>query len=317
MKTYLRGLLFAILGTGSMVACTSSPSFPVRPNPSTTASHSHKTGSFQGFGGFPLYEQSWHPEGAVRAVLVIHHGLKDHSKRYGDFANRLTKQGFAVYAYDMRGHGRSSGPRARLDNFNDLIEDLDIFLGRVRQQEPNTPIFLLGHSVGGAVVTLYTLEKQPNLAGLIVMAPAIRIDRQPLEAGILPVAGTLLPNFPALDTPDRLFSRDPQVVQEMGTDPYIYHERGPARTGKGLIQALATIWAKADELKVPILGMHGTADELTDPRGTVELLQRSHSTDQSMLLYQGLYHDLIHEPEREQVMTDCEQWLQAHITPKK
>lgn len=274
---------------------------------------SHRTGSFEGHGGLPLFEQSWHPEGTPRAVLVVHHGLKDHSTRYGDFAARLVGRGIAVYGFDMRGHGHSAGRRATLDDFDQNLGDLQVFMDRVRAREPGRPVFLLGHSVGGAVVTLFTLERRPNLAGLIVMAPAIRVDRAPIEAAATPIAGALTPNFGAVDVPDEFFSRSPEVRREMASDPLVYHPTGPARTAAALVGAIARVWAAADTLDTPVLGLHGTADRATDPRGTAELVRRARTTDRTLHLYRGLYHDLIHEPERDQVMGDVERWIDAHL----
>ncbi|HWM85197.1 MAG TPA: lysophospholipase [Kofleriaceae bacterium] len=300
-----------LMATGLLLACGGPPTMAARPlAPSRTAGIEHRTGVFRGAGGALLVEQSWRPvDRAPRAVLVIHHGLKDHSSRYRDFARRLVARGYAVHAYDMRGHGHSSGPRASLDDFGDLTSDLDAFLHRVRRREPGRPIFLMGHSVGGAVVTLYAVERRPPLAGLILLAPALRVDRPPLAAAATPIAGALLPDLPVVDTPDELFSRSPEVVRGMARDPLVYHQVGPARTAAALTRALERIWRGADRLDLPLLGLHGTADQLTSPRGTAELLRRARGRDRTLLLYTGLYHDLVHEPERVQVMLDIEHWL--------
>ncbi len=308
------------LAACASLACAGPPVLSARPPPASElpayAEGEHRTGVFEGHGGTQLFEQSWRPAGAVRAVLVAHHGLKDHSDRYGDFARRLNARGVAVYAFDMRGHGRSAGRRASLDDFDDSLDDLAIFMARVRQREPGAPVFLLGHSVGGAMVTLFTLERRPALAGLVVLAPALRVDRTPVEAAATPVAAALMPNFPVVDTPDRYFSRSPEVVAEMGSDPFVYHEVGPARTAAGLVDAIERIWSRAGTLDVPLLGVHGTADRLTDPRGTAELVRRARTRDRSLLLYRGLYHDLIHEPERDQVMGDIERWIDEHLAAR-
>lgn len=308
-------LALAALG---LAGCAAPAHLPLRPLAALAPSGgvTHATGTFQGRGGVELFEQSWRPESPPRAVLVAMHGLKDHSSRYGEFARRLVARGFAVHAFDMRGHGHSSGRRAALDSFDDLTGDLDIFMARVRQREPGLPVFLLGHSVGGAIVTLYTLERRPALAGLITLAPALRVDRAPIEAAATPIAAALLPNFPVVNTPDEDFSRDPAVVREMGSDPLVYHSVGPARTAAALIDAIGHIWERADTLDVPLLGMHGTVDRLTDPRGTAELVRRARHRDRTLILYRGLVHDLIHEPERDQVMSDIERWLDEHLAAR-
>jgi len=315
--TMLHGTALVLAALG-LVGCAAPAHLPVRPLAAAAPSNgvTHATGTFQGRGGVELFEQSWRPEAPPRAVLVAMHGLKDHSSRYGDFARRLVARGFAVHAFDMRGHGHSSGRRAALDSFDDLTGDLDIFMARVRQREPGLPVFLLGHSVGGAIVTLYTLERRPALAGLITLAPALRVDRSPIEAAATPIAAAMLPNFPVVNTPDEDFSRDPAVVREMGADPLVYHSVGPARTAAALVDAIGHIWERADTLDVPLLGMHGTVDRLTDPRGTAELVRRARHRDRTLILYRGLVHDLIHEPERDQVMSDIERWLDEHLAAR-
>jgi alpha-beta hydrolase superfamily lysophospholipase len=262
-----------------------------------------------------LYEQSWRPAATPRATLVIHHGLKSHSAHYAELAHRLVALGFAVHAYDMRGHGRSAGRRASLDDFEDLVTDLSAFVERVRIREEGRPLFVMGHSVGGVVVTLYTVERRPAIAGLLVLAPALRVDRMPIEAAFTPLTATLAPNLPVVDVPDEWFSRSPEVVAEMARDPLVHHPAGPARTAGGLLAALEKIWAGAHEIDVPLLALHGTADRATDPRGSVELVDRVRTRDRTLLLYRGLYHDLVREPERDQVMRDIEQWLETRAAP--
>jgi acylglycerol lipase len=297
----------------TLAACAGPPIAPARPF--RAGSTDHGTGVFRGAGGIELVEQWWRPARTPRAVLVIHHGLKSHGSHYAELAGRLVARGYAVHAYDMRGHGRSAGRRAALDDFDDLLADLDLFLARVRRREPGRPIYLAGHSVGGAVVTLYVLSRRRSLAGLILLAPALRVDRPPIAAAATPMAAALFPNLPAVDVPDEQFSRSPAVRREMAADPLIYHRPGPVRTAAALTAALARIWARADEIDLPLLGMHGTADRATSPRGSAELVRRARSPDKTLLLYRGLYHDLVREPERDQVMTDIERWLDRRSPP--
>jgi alpha-beta hydrolase superfamily lysophospholipase len=296
-----------------VIAACAPPMMDARPAaPKSDNGIQHETRVTIGVHDTPLFEQSWRPSSTPRAVLVIHHGLKSHSDHYAEFAGRLVAKGFAVHAYDMRGHGRSAGMRAALDDFEDLTADLSNFVERVRAREGNAPIFVMGHSVGGAVVSLYTVERKPNIAGLILLAPAIRVDRMPLEAAFTPMTVALLPNLPLVDVPDEFFSRSPAVVEEMGKDPLIYHPAGPARTAGGLLAALEKVWAGVETVEVPVFALHGTADKATDPRGSAEFIRRVHSTDRTLKLYPGLYHDLVREPERETVMHDLEEWLEHH-----
>lgn len=282
--------------------------------PTIAATGAHETGSFVGLHGTKLFEQSWHPGGKTKAVIVIHHGLKSHSEHYAGFAERATGLGYGVYAYDMRGHGRSEGPRATLDDFEDLVTDLDTFLKKVQEREPNLPIFLVGHSAGGAVATLYVEERRPphpKVAGLVLLAPGLRVEQPLPVVAAVPLTSATNPNFPAVDTPNELFSRDPAQKKAMDDDPLIYQSPGPARTAGGLFGAIEKVWMHPEAVDVPLLGLHGTGDKITDPRGTAELVARAGTRDKKLLLYKGLFHDLMHEPEKDQVQDDIFAWLKA------
>ena len=298
-------------------ACASPPNLPLRPQStpqSQGAAVLHEAGAFAGHDGLQLFEQSWHPAaGRPRAVVVVHHGLKDHSDRYGALAEQLVADGLAVYAFDMRGHGRSAGPRASIGSIDDLLDDLAIFMDRVRAREPGVPIFLLGHSVGGLAVTLFTLERHPSLAGLIVLAPAVRAEASTLEIAATPVVAALTPNLPVVDVPDTAFVRMREEQEAMASSPFVYHEVGPARTAASIADGIRRVWARAEELDVPLLGLHGTVDRATDPRGTVELAHRAKTTDRTLFLYRGVRHDLLHEPEHMQVEMDIEKWILARV----
>jgi acylglycerol lipase len=319
MSMELRNRIGALVTFGlAATACATPPNLALRPLPTSEPARvdgvRRETGSFAGHDGLVLFEQSWHPAASrPRAVVVAHHGLKDHSDRYGAFAERLVADGLAVYAYDMRGHGRSAGPRATIDSIDDLLDDLAIFLDRVRGREPGVPIFLLGHSVGGLAVTLFALERQPLLAGLIVLAPALRIEALPLEAAATPMVAALTPNFPVVDVPDSAFLRIPERAKEMGESSFVYHPAGPARSAGAVLDGIRRVWAHEQELDVPLLGLHGTADRATDPRGTLELVRTARTSDHTLLLYRGVFHDLLHEPEHDQVEGDIEKWILARL----
>ncbi len=272
----------------------------------------HPTGLFDGAGGERLFWQAWQPEGEPRGVLVVVHGLKDHSSRYSGLASELTAGGYAVYAFDLRGHGRSSGRRVRIDSFDQYVADLARFIELVRSREPGRPIFLLGHSMGGAIATLTAIEERPALAGLVLSGPALRLDVWPLTVPLTRNAGSLTPGLPFFRLSDDDFSSDPTVVAEIGRDPLVYHRGAPVGTAAGLIGAARRIWAGVDRLTLPVLALHGTRDELTSPAGSRELVARVRSDDATLRLYDGFMHDLLHEPDGERVAADIHAWLDAH-----
>jgi alpha-beta hydrolase superfamily lysophospholipase len=274
----------------------------------------HEALTFRG-AGIELYAQHWWPVHAEpRAVVVIHHGLADHSARYADLAARLVRAGYAVWALDMRGHGRSPGSRIGVDRADLFLDDLDALFRLVREREPGRPLFLYGHSVGGMVSCLYTIERQPELAGLVLVAPAIAFDAPPLQAAAISVFAALAPELPAVPPEHAAFSRRPEVVAEMDRDPLIHQGKGPARTARSITDGVARIWAAPERLQVPLLVEHGTADTLTAPSGSRDLVARAGSADRTLRLHQGLFHDMLREPDGagDRVADEIVAWLDAH-----
>ena len=265
--------------------------------------------------GLELYAQRWRPVGAEpKAVVVIHHGLADHSARYAAFAARLVHAGYAVWALDMRGHGRSAGPRITFESIDQPLADLDAFMRLVREREPGRPVFLYGHSIGGLVSCLYTIERQPALAGLVLAAPALAFDAPPLQAAAISVFGVIARGLPAVAPEHAAFSRRPEVVAEMNADPLIHQGKGPARTARSATDGVTRVWAAPERLRVPLLVEHGTADTLTAPAGSRDLVARAGTADRTLRLHDGLYHDLLREPDGggERVTSEIVAWLDAH-----
>ncbi|MBS2026446.1 MAG: lysophospholipase [Deltaproteobacteria bacterium] len=273
----------------------------------------HAEFGVEGVGGLPLFAQSWRPDGAPKAALVIVHGLKDYSTRYSAFADQAVQHGYAVYAFDLRGHGKSAGDRVTIDSFDDYLGDLDKVMAMVRTREPGKPVFLFGHSMGGCIVTLYTLRQKPDLKGLILSGPALKPgdDVSKFLIASTHIVSAVAPGLPVLDLPNANFSRDPQVVADMDKDPLVSQGKGPAHTAAQLLDAMEEIDSKMEQLQAPLFDLHGTADKLTNPEGSKELVKRAASTDKTLKLYEGLYHDLLHEPERAQVMSDILAWMDA------
>jgi alpha-beta hydrolase superfamily lysophospholipase len=250
----------------------------------------------------------------VRGVVVIMHGLKDYSARYQGFASRLAAGGYAVYAFDLRGHGRSAGPRVAPEHWLDYVDDLEQVLTSVEKQQPGKPVFLFGHSMGGAIAALAAEDHRPQLAGLILSGPALAIDAPPLLIAATRMSAALLPSAPALKLDNGDFSSDPANGPAMDHDPLVSQPPGPARTAGGLVDGMATIWNGVDRLTMPILALHGTKDRLTAPSGSRALIEAVPANDKTLRIYDGLFHDLLHEPngKGKQVEDDIVAWLDAH-----
>jgi len=260
-----------------------------------------------------LFNQFWKPQNP-KAVLLIVHGLKDHSSRYASHGEQLVSHGYAVYALDLRGHGKSEGERAFVGSFDDYLRDLDLFYDKVRRAEPGKPVFLFGHSMGGAIALLFALGRNPEIRGLVLSAPALKIpsDVSPLLVWFTKRLGGIAPKRPVFKLDNKLFTRDLEALAAMNSDPLIYNKPHPARTATELLRAIDRIQKTMSSLMIPIMLMHGTADKITNPDGSRRLDEAALSTDKTLKLYQGHYHDLLHDLENSDVANDLLQWLDGH-----
>jgi alpha-beta hydrolase superfamily lysophospholipase len=271
----------------------------------------HREFTSAGIGGIDLYAQAWLPEQSPRSVVVIAHGLGEHGGRYGRLAAELVATGHAVYAVDHRGHGRSPGPRANIGRFTQLVSDYSAFVGRAARQHPDAALFLLGHSMGGAVAFASAQRLQGTLRGLVLSAPALAVESPPagLQALMLRVMSNLSPNAGALTIAPGEVSRDPHVVAAYQNDPLVHHKPVPARTVQELLEAMQDFPRQAAGLRVPTLVLHGTADRLVPLSAVRPVCQAIASRDKTFRYYDGLSHEVLNEPEREQVVHDLMQWL--------
>lgn len=258
----------------------------------------HNEGFFEGVDGCQLYEQEWQPAASVAVVIMVH-GLAEHSSRYTPAATYLSSQGFAVYTFDLR----------------DYLADLGIFISRVQEREPDKPIFLFGHSLGGAIATLFVIRYQPHLSGLLLSAPALKTGSSipPLLVRLSGLARRIAPKLPTIKLEASAISRDPKVVEAYKQDPLVYRGGILARTGAEINGAIKEIQSRMEEVTLPLLILHGTADRITEVEGSKQLHARAGSEDKQLKLYEGLYHEILNEPEKEQVLENIKGWLRERI----
>lgn len=275
----------------------------------------HQEGWFTGKRDTRLFYQSWTPAGVPRAVLVLLHGLAEHGGRYQNLVNAMIPAGFAIYAADLRGHGRSEGKRCHVRRFGDYIEDLDSFVDLVRDKYPATRIFILGHSMGGTLAAAYAEAHQDRLTGLILSAPALKAGSSITSRDRL-LARTisfLFPSAGVASLESAAISRDPAVVTAYVNDPLVYTGRISARLGAELLWAVeVSIPASMSKISLPLLILHGTADRLCDPQGSRTLYGKVSSKDKSLRFYDGFYHEIFNDPERAAVFVDMREWLDRH-----
>jgi acylglycerol lipase len=304
-------MLRSLLVASVLAACAHTPHLDLRPeNP---APDGQAVGSFVTADGTKIFHRMWKPTAAQKGVLIIQHGLRDHSDNYDHLARRAAAQGFAVWAMDLRGHARSSGPRVAPNPWHDYVDDMHQFIKIVAEAEPGQPIFVMGHSMGGAIAALTVLDKQPaQVKGLILSAPVLNLGVPPFALAGVRLLGTIAPNLGVLKLDPSAFSTNPAIAPALVKDPLVEQGAGPARTAAGLAKGAADIWAKLDRLTMPVLALHGTIDKLTAPSGSRALIEHAPSTDKTLKIYDGFSHDLVHEPKGEQVENDILAWLDAH-----
>lgn len=265
--------------------------------------------------GLKLHTRHWHPGTEPAALVLLVHGYAEHCGRYDHVAETFVEQDAAVYAYDQRGHGRSDGRRAYVDRFENYLADLDLFRRTVTRKTPDVPVFLFGHSMGGLAVLLYVLNRPVDVRGLLLNAPAIKInpDLAPLLRRVAQSLGRLLPTLPTVPSPQAAISRDPAVVEAAQNDPLNYQGRTKARMGAELLRAGEEAQSRLQELATPFIVLHGTADPLAAPTWSKHLYERAATDDKTLKLYDGLYHETFNEPEQDQVLGDLCNWLGARV----
>jgi alpha-beta hydrolase superfamily lysophospholipase len=266
-------------------------------------------------GSSRLYQQSWSPDAQTRAVVLLVHGLGEHSSRYEHVANHLTRRGFAVYAFDHYGHGKSDGHAGFVERFSVYLDGVAAMLEKTQKEHPQQPLFLLGHSMGGLIAATFLLDHQAAFKAAVLSGPAIKSDQAPpaLVIALIRLLSVIVPTLPLIQLDASGVSRDQDVVNEYMNDPLVHHGKLSARLLAEMSAAMNDILRRADEIKVPIMLLHGEADQLTSPSGSAELFEAIGSTDKTLKTYPGLYHEIFNEPEQDEVLSDMSRWLEAHL----
>lgn len=276
----------------------------------------HRESELTATDGFRLFVQSWEPEDHAIGTVAIVHGLGEHSGRYAEVADALVRARYAVTALDWRGHGRTDGQRGHVRDYSVLLDDIGLLVEQVSSRGGELPVFLYGHSLGGNLVLNFALQRQPQIAGLVVTSPLIRLtSAPPLWKRMLGrMMSRIWPrfSFPGEINPEDL-SHDPEAIRLVEQDPLV-HRRVSARLGTQMLDAGQWALDNAGQLVLPTLLMHGGADPLTSADASAEFAHHA-GNKCTFRLWDGLYHELHWETEREAVMQFVIDWLQA-IAPR-
>jgi acylglycerol lipase len=225
----------------------------------------------------------------------------------------LVDAGYAVYALDLRGRGRSEGPRFFIEHVDDYVSDLAKLITIAKSREPELPVYLLGHSAGGVVSCSYALEHQREIAGLICESFAFKVPAPDIVLALIKGISHIAPRLPVLRLKNEDFSRDPEAVRALNSDPLIAGEVQPAITVAALVRANERLKREFPRITLPVLIMHGSADKATVPSGSVLFHQMAGSSDKTLKLYEGHAHDLLNDVGKEGVIADIVRWIEERL----
>jgi acylglycerol lipase len=268
---------------------------------------------FTSAGGLRIHLRSWRPEGEPRAVVAICHGVNSHGGQHAWTAEQLTAKGFVVYAVDLRGRGASEGERFYVEDVADYVADVEGMIRIAKERDPGLPVYLLGHSAGGVVACSYTLDHQAEIAGLICESFAFQVPAPGFVLSAIKGLSHIAPRLGVLTLKMEDFSRDPDAVAALLADPLTANETQPAATVAALVRADERLHDSFDQITLPVLIMHGTADKATVCRGSEFFHAHAGSADNTLKLYDGHFHDLLNDTGKEGVLADIVGWIEARL----
>ena len=264
-------------------------------------------------GGLNINVRSWKTDGLPKAVIVICHGVNSHGGQYIWPAEQFAAHGFAAYALDLRGRGKSDGERYYVDDIADYVADVAATIKLAKSRNPGLPVYLLGHSAGGVVSCSYALDNQSELAGLICESFAFKVPAPDFALAIIKGLSYLAPRLRVLKLKNEDFSRDPAAVKALNSDPLIANEVQPAKTVAALVRADERLKREFPKITLPVFILHGTLDKATVPAGSQFFYDTAGAKDKTLKLYEGHFHDLLNDTGKEGVLADMMSWIEKRL----
>ena len=265
--------------------------------------------------GLDLFGRAWEPDERKPKAVICHvHGLGEHSGRYVHVAQAFTKAGYAMLSFDLRGHGRSGGARGHIPSFDAFMDDIDLLIEQARSRYPGLPMFLYGHSLGGILVLNYGLRRRPDVKGVLATGPGLHtaLELQPVKIALAKVLGALIPTVAMSSGLDaKMISHDPSVVKAYVNDPLV-HDRVTLGFGKHMLGATRYALDHAAEFTLPLLLIHGKEDRIAFPSSSTEFAAPLKDKC-TLMLWDGLYHEVHNEPEKAEVLNVMTIWMDARL----
>lgn len=269
--------------------------------------------------GLTLHTLNQQPDGPTKAVVLLVHGIGEHSGRYTHVLAHLAENGYAVYAIDHRGHGRSEGLRFYLPSFDLAVDDLALYLDQIEAAHPSQKVFVYGHSMGALIGLLFVLRHQDRLAGFVSSGTPLTVGSgvPKLVVQLAQILAQIAPKARVIMLADNALSRDPAVEDALKADPLVNQGRQRIGTVAELVNQAQVARSQLDQLHIPLLVLHGGGDKITPPSGSDFLYTQARSTDKTIQIYPGLYHELHNEPEKTEILADIVAWMDARQTNRE
>jgi len=267
-------------------------------------------------GGVRIHMRSWSPRGEPRAVIAICHGVNSHGGQHAWTAEQLASRGFAVFAVDLRGRGRSEGARFYVEDVAEYVADIRGLVTIAKERHPGLPVFLLGHSAGGVVSCTYALDHQDEFDGLICESFAFQVPAPGFVLSAIKGLSHIAPRLGVLTLRMEDFTRDPAALAALEADPLTKDETQPAATVAALVRADERLHDSFGRITLQVLILHGTEDRATVCRGSEHFHEHAGSADKTLRLYEGHYHDLLNDIGKEGVLADIVGWIEARLVAK-
>ncbi len=266
---------------------------------------------FQTEKGIRIYYHKQIPPDA-RGLIMISHGFGEHFGLYEEFMDFLIKNGYGVCAYDHRAHGHSEEERGHIDRFEFFIEDMAVVVRHLKQEHQDLPLFIFGHSMGGLIAFNYGILHPEGIQGQVFTGPAVG---RPVGTGFIP--GSLFTLFKRYFARVKIYpvlarkgTRNKVFHAKLKDDPYMLKYETVGFICEFLYRGIALAKGNAPSYRLPVLFLHGKADRIIPYSASVEIFKQISSEDKTLKLYEGLYHELVREPEREEVWQDILAWLE-------
>ena len=263
--------------------------------------------------GVGIHVRAFPAVGRARAVVVMCHGVNSHGGQYLWPGAQFAAAGFAAFALDLRGRGKSDGARYYVDDIAQYVADVAAVIRLAKSRHPGLPVFLLGHSAGGVVASTYALDHQAEIAGLVCESFAFKVPAPDAVLAIIKGLSRIAPRLPVLRLKNEDFSRDPIAVRILNSDPLTLNEVQPAKTVAALVRANERLRREFPRITLPVFILHGTADKATMPAGSQLFFDTAGSKDKTLKLYDGHFHDLLNDTGKDGVLADIRSWIEARL----